>query len=56
VTAKDSSSSGFFVFGQKVQKLIRTLVDNCFKLLNHSERRLWWMNLARMMRPQCQKI
>jgi hypothetical protein len=42
--------------GRKLRTSIRTLVDKCFKLLNHFERRWWWMNLARIWRLQCQKI
>jgi hypothetical protein len=43
-----------FLFpGKKFRTLIRMLVDKCLKLLNHSERRLWWMNPTRIMRPQC---
>jgi hypothetical protein len=49
VTAKDSSSSAFLFLGRKFRTSRRTLVDKCFKLLNHSERRLSWMNLVRMM-------
>jgi hypothetical protein len=52
-TAKDSSSSGFLFPGRKFKTSIRMLVDKCSKLLSHSERRLWWMNPTRIMRPQC---
>jgi hypothetical protein len=38
---------------RKYRTSIRMLVDKCSKLLNHSERRLWWMNPARIMRLQC---
>jgi hypothetical protein len=38
----------FLFLGRKFRTLIRTLVDKCLKLLNHSERRWWWMNLARI--------
>jgi hypothetical protein len=37
--------------GRKFRTSIRTLVDKCFKLLNHSKRRRWWMNPARILRP-----
>jgi hypothetical protein len=35
---KDSSSSGFLFSSRKFRTSIRTLVDKCFKLLNHSEK------------------
>jgi hypothetical protein len=55
-SAKDSSSSGFLFLGRKFRTSIRMLVDNCLNLFNHSERRLWWMNPARIIRPQYQKF
>jgi hypothetical protein len=56
-TDKDSSSSDFFWFlGKKFRTSIRTLVDKCFKLLNHSERRWWWTNPARIWQPRCQNF
>jgi hypothetical protein len=54
VTPNDSLSSAFLFSGRKFRTSIRTLVEKGSKLLNHSERRLWWMNPARMMWPQCQ--
>jgi hypothetical protein len=49
VTPNDSLSSAFLFSGRKFRTSIRTLVEKGSKLLNHSERRLWWMNPARMM-------
>jgi hypothetical protein len=43
----------FLFLGRKFITLIRTLVDKCLKLLNHSERRFWWMKPVRIMRQQC---
>jgi hypothetical protein len=39
-TAKDSSSSGFLFPDKKFRTSIRTPIDKCSNLLNHSERRL----------------
>jgi hypothetical protein len=41
----------FLFLGKKFRTLIRMLVDKCFKLLNHSKRRLQWMNPTRIMQP-----
>jgi hypothetical protein len=43
----------FLFSSRKFRRSIRTLVDKCLKLLNHSERRLWWMKPTRIIPPQC---
>jgi hypothetical protein len=54
VTAKDSSSSGFFVFEQNVQNIDKNACRKMFRALEpFRKRRLWWMNPTRMMRLQC---
>jgi hypothetical protein len=46
-----------FIFpSRKFRISIRTLVDKCFKHLNHLERRFWWMNPARILWPPCQNV
>jgi hypothetical protein len=48
-TAKDSSSSGFFVSWQKVQNIDKNACRQMFKALEPFRRRLWWMNPVRIM-------
>jgi hypothetical protein len=52
VTAKDSFLGAFMFLSEKFRISIRMFVGKCFKLLNHSERMLWWMNPSKVLRLQ----